>query len=272
MQSNIRSLEELRAESINIVLTDIDGTLTDEDGRLESTAFSAIEALSASGVRVIPVTGRPAGWCDAIIRQWPVEAVIGENGALVYWNENAQLRRLYHPNAGDPEEAQKRLDGVRETIQATVPGARVASDQAFRLFDLAIDFCEDPPDLGLEAAEKIRQVFEEQGAHAKISNIHVNGWFGDYDKLSMVRLYLNQRGHSLPEARPTELPDMIYCGDSPNDEPMFAYFPLSVGVANIAAFLPQLKSKPTFLTKGDGGQGFAEIAERIIQARTGKTS
>lgn len=268
--SGIAPLLDLQpyADKIKVVLTDIDGTLTDEKGRLEPAAFAALASLSDLGIQVIPVTGRPAGWCDAIIRQWPVDAVIGENGALVYWHEDGQLRRLYHPAAGEPSRAQERLQPVVQQIIAAVPGARSASDQAFRLFDLAIDFCEDPPDLGLDGAERIRQTFVAAGAHAKISNIHVNGWFGDYDKLSMTRLFLNRQGLAeLPPDPPTDLDQVIYCGDSPNDEPMFEYFPLSVAVANIAPFLPRLRSPPRFITPSAGGQGFAEVARMILAAQ-----
>ena len=52
---------------IRFVLTDIDDTLT-TDGRLTAAAYGALERFAARGYRVIPVTGRPAGWCDLIAR------------------------------------------------------------------------------------------------------------------------------------------------------------------------------------------------------------
>ncbi|MFC7611804.1 HAD-IIB family hydrolase [Teichococcus aestuarii] len=78
---------------LRYVLTDIDDTLT-TDGRLPAEAYSALQALDAAGIAVIPVTGRPAGWCDAIARHWPVAAVVGENGALWYALDRRARRML----------------------------------------------------------------------------------------------------------------------------------------------------------------------------------
>mgnify|MGYP000314140842 CR=1 FL=1 len=63
------------------LLFDIDDTLT-TDGRLTAEAYGALEALKRNGRIVVPITGRPAGWCDHIARMWPVDAVVGENGAF----------------------------------------------------------------------------------------------------------------------------------------------------------------------------------------------
>ena len=145
-----------------------------------------------------------------------------------------------------------------------VPGSRVSKDQFARMFDLAIDFCEEPPDLGIVGADKIRSVFENMGAIAKVSSIHVNGWFGDYDKLSMVTHFCERRwGLELGAHRE----EFFFCGDSPNDEPMFEYFPNSCGVANIKEFEKELRYKPTFVTGSRGGAGFCELVERLLSLR-----
>lgn len=261
---SIDALSKEELKSLRYVLTDIDGTLTD-DGRLGPHAYTALWDLHEAGLHVIPVTGRPAGWCDLIVRQWPVSAVIGENGAFALWLEDGQLRRLFHPNAGAPEKAQERLGTVREAILAKVPGSRVATDQPYRLYDLAIDFCEDPPDLGLEAAEDIRKVFEDHGAHAKVSNIHVNGWFGDYDKVSMSEIFLKAR-FGLDIQRVEDNGQCAFAGDSPNDAPMFGVFQNAIAVANIAPFLQDLEHPPKFITQAEGGQGFAAFAQRVLAA------
>ena len=59
----------------------------------------------------------------------------------------------------------------------------------------------------------------------------------------------------------------VFVGDSPNDQPMFAYFPASVGVANLRRFLPTLTTPPRWLTRAEGGHGFAELAELLLDAR-----
>jgi HAD superfamily hydrolase (TIGR01484 family) len=241
---------------------DIDGTLT-EAGKLTADAYLALWRLQAAGLRVVPVTGRPAGWCDLIARQWPVDGVVGENGALAFWERDGRLERLFHPDVADGS-TRARLDEVRDAVLAEVRGARVAKDQFARMFDLAIDFCEEPPDLGLEAADRIRAVFERFGAHAKISNIHVNGWFGDYDKLAMVKLFASQAwGVDLD----VDQSRFSFVGDSPNDEPMFAFFDNACAVANILPFESRLVSRPRYVTALEGGAGFAEMVEVLLRQR-----
>jgi HAD superfamily hydrolase (TIGR01484 family) len=250
------------ARRVRALFTDIDGTLT-TDGRLTAEAYTALWRLHDAGIQVVPVTGRPAGWCDLIAREWPVAGVVGENGALAFYEVGGELRRVFHDGAAS-EASRARLEAVRDAILAQVPGSRVAKDQPYRMFDLAIDYCEEPPDLGLAGADSIRAVFERFGAHAKVSNIHVNGWFGDYDKLSMVKRFAREvLGADLDADREA----FIFCGDSPNDEPMFAFFPNACGVANVAVFAGRMKHLPGWVSSREGAAGFAEIAAVILDRR-----
>lgn len=261
----MESLDKLTTEQavrISLVLTDIDDTLT-TDGKLVPEAYSALWDLYNAGVGVIPVTGRPAGWCDLIARFWPVDAVIGENGAFAFYQEDRRMKRLYHP-AVDRDAASEGLEELRKTLLSAIPGSRIAEDQFSRLFDLAIDYREQPPFLGLDEAEAIRKVCEDAGAHAKTSSIHVNAWFGDYDKLSMARYFLARH---YPHYDITG--DVFFVGDSPNDEPMFSFFSMSCGVANIRPFLPVMTAHPSYITTQEGGRGFAEVAARILDLRQG---
>jgi len=261
----LETLPATVAAGITTLFCDIDDTLT-HAGKLPARAYAALWRLGEQGIAVVPVTGRPAGWCDLIARQWPVAGVVGENGALAFWERAGKLERLLHP-AVCGAEPHARLLALRDVILAAVPGSRVASDQPYRLFDLAIDFREEPPDLGLAAAERIRDVFVRHGAHAKVSSIHVNGWFGDYDKLAMCKLFARARfGVELDELRERA----VFCGDSPNDEPMFAYFPHSFAVANIAEFAPSLAHLPRYVSASVGGEGFAEIVDALL-ARRGRS-
>lgn len=245
---------------LRAVLMDVDDTLT-LDGKLVPEAFVGLARLREAGLLVIPVTGRPAGWCDLIARQWPVDAVVGENGAFALLEDDGRLEMVVHPDAAD-EERRERLTRLSEAILRAVPGARLAKDQPYRRFDLAIDFREEPPDLGLEAAEAIRKMFLDAGASAKISSIHVNGWFGSYDKLSMVRRLLTSYFSIDVD---TQRDDVVFVGDSPNDAPMFAHFPHAVGVANVRDFGDRVYPKPAFVTERRGGYGFAELVARILE-------
>ncbi|OZI28701.1 HAD family hydrolase [Bordetella genomosp. 1] len=253
------------AASVRTVLTDIDDTLT-TDGRLPAAAYAAMERLELAGIRVVPITGRPAGWCDHIVRMWPVRAVVGENGAFYFAYDRSAHRMKTHYWADDATRAadRLRLDAIRDRVLAEVPGSALASDQAYRVADLAIDFCEDVPALSDKDVSRIVQIFRDAGAEAKVSSIHVNGWFGDYDKLSMTRtLFERELGQTVEQG----LESTLFIGDSPNDEPMFKFFPLSVGVANIQSQLHRIKHRPAFVASERGGEGFVEMAERLLAAR-----
>ena len=262
----MKPVRELTAESVDqvrYVCTDIDDTLTRE-GKLSARAYRALWDLHDAGIGVIPVTGRPAGWCDLIARQWPVEAVVGENGAFAFFMDDGKLRQMYHPSVA-PDEVVKRLAGVRDRVLREVPGSRVAKDQFSRMFDLAIDFREEPPDLGFDAAEKIAAICREMGATAKISSIHVNVWFGNYSKVDMIEHYLAaRRGID----RETQTRVVVYCGDSPNDAPMFERFPLSCGVANIVPLLHLMEHYPAYITDKSQGEGFVEFAATLLSGLT----
>ncbi len=262
---SITTLTSRQAQGVVGVLCDVDDTLSWE-GRLVPAAFMALEQLRASGLRVVPITGRPAGWVDHLARMWPVDGVVGENGGLWF---SMQQGRMVRRHAQPPEvraEHRSRLGELACRILAEVPGCALASDQDYRELDLAIDFCEDVPRLDDAAIDRIVGLFEQAGATCKVSSIHVNGWFGSFDKLSGCRAFVSERwGEDLDDA-----PERwLFVGDSANDEPMFAHFPLAVGVANVRRFLPRMTSHPTFITQGLGGHGFAEAVDLLLTRRSG---
>ena len=250
---------------IRFVLVDIDDTLT-LDGRLPAVSLAAMERLQAAGLHVVPITGRPAGWCDHIARMWPVDALVGENGAFYfrYDRRHRRMLRRYWKPAEERRADRERLDRLARQIPAAVPGCRVAADQAYREADLAIDFCEDVPPLPMDRVEEIVRLFEAAGAQAKVSSIHVNGWFGDYDKLSMTRILFQEVFEAPLEAVRER---SVFVGDSPNDEPMFAFFPYAAGVRNVLSFVDAMTHRPAFLAARCGGAGFAEIVDHLLAAR-----
>ena len=247
------------------VFADIDDTIT-SDGRLTADAYAALESLQARGLMVFPITGRPAGWCDHIARMWPVDGVVGENGAFYFRYDPARREFNKRYILGDVERAANReiYASVAEDILAQVPGAAVASDQLYREADLAIDFCEDVEPLTDAAIDQIVAMMEARGMTAKISSIHVNGWFGEYDKLSMTKLMMFEAfGIDLD----AEKENFVFVGDSPNDQPMFAFFPNAVGVANLNTFRHRLTSEPAYITSAPAGAGFTEVAAALLAAR-----
>ncbi len=261
----ISEFSDSRRRQVRCVFTDIDDTLTAE-GYLTAEAYAAIASLNAAGIAVVPITGRPAGWCDLIARLWPVDGVVGENGAFYFHYDRGRRRMARFFADPESERARKRekLRALGEAIMAEIPGAAISADQAYRETDLAIDFCEDVPRLADAEIDRIVALFEAAGATAKVSSIHVNGWFGHYDKLSMTRTFAQ---HCLQADLDRQRDEFAFVGDSPNDAPMFGYFPNSVGVANVRAFEDRLENPPAYVTSAAGGAGFAEFADLLIAAR-----
>ena len=257
------SAEALRG--VKAVLTDIDDTLTTH-GRLPAVAYAALEQLQSAGIKVVPITGRPAGWCDHIARMWPVDGVVGENGAF-YFRYDVKAKRMQRVYAQDDAIRKgnvSRLHTLAEEALKQFPGTAIASDQAYREIDVAIDFCEDVPALPLATAQAIAEMFHRAGAEAKVSSIHVNAWFGDHNKLSMsLRMLSECFGLDAAAAKPA----VAYCGDSPNDAPMYSYFPLGIGVANIRPLAHLMDHLPAYVAPSEGGQGFAEFADLLLRAR-----
>ena len=259
----MKPLAALDAHGVAALLFDIDDTLT-TGGKLTAQAYAALERLSGAGLRVVPVTGRPAGWCDHIARMWPVDAVVGENGAFYFAHAAGRLVKRYQDDAGTRARNRGRLLEIGESIVRRVPGAALAADQPYRETDLAIDYREDVAQLPIAAAQRIAALMAEAGLTAKVSSIHVNGWFGGYDKLTMSRrLFAELFNVDLAAANR----DIVFAGDSPNDAPMFAHFEKSVGVANVRQFETLIADKPKYVTRSPAGAGFAELAEHLLRGR-----
>ena len=244
------------------VFFDIDDTLTTE-GRLTAEAYAAMEALRDAQYLVVPITGRPAGWCDHIARMWPVDGVVGENGAFYFYFDRTEkkLKQRFVKSSEERQFDRKRLAAIVERILREVPGCAPASDQQYREADIAIDFCEDVAALPRAEIMLIKSIMESEGLSAKVSSIHVNGWLGDYDKLSTTKLFMQERFGTDLDAHKN---NYVFVGDSPNDEPMFAYFPHSVGVANVRNFLDIIQAKPAYVTEARCGAGFAELVAAFL--------
>jgi len=259
---NLSTMSSTQLDNIKFILTDIDDTLTTE-GRLKSDAYEAMERLSNKGYKVIPVTGRCAGWCDHIARMWPVDGVVGENGAFFfsYDHVNKKMNNLYSQTEEERRENFKLLHEIKDTILRSVSGAAVASDQDYRITDLAIDFAEDVPKLPQHKIDEIVQIAEQNGAVAKISSIHVNCWIGSHNKLS-TSLKVLKESFGLNDAEIQN--NVIFIGDSPNDSLMFGFFNNSVGVANVKELMNNIENPPKYITSNFSGDGFVELANFII--------
>lgn len=263
---NILPIEQIPAtvcQKLRGIFCDIDDTITTQ-GKLMDCSYKALWDAHRAGLRVVPITGRPAGWVDHIARMWPVDAVIGENGAFYFWMQNGKMHRYFIQDAAIRASNRARLSKLQAEILAKIPGVAVSADQLYRESDLAIDFCEDVPPVAREKVLQVVQIFHNAGAQAKISSIHVNGWFGEFNKLSTCRLLLSNLFH---ESDLDAIGNYLFCGDSPNDEPMFAEFIHGVAVANIRDWLHLIKKTPHYITSLSGSEGFAEMTKIILQKR-----
>ena len=257
--SPISEMPRDSARRVNTIFSDIDDTIS-TGGRIPAAAYSAIWRAHDAGLDVVLVTGRPGGWCDHLARMWPVAAVVGENGALAFAMEGERIRRIYAPRE---EGAAEGLERIRQRVLAEVPGCIIAADQTYREYDLAVDFDEEVH-LDEAAADRIVAIFQEEGATAKVSSIHVNGWYGGHDKLTMCR-----RASKELLGRDLDPESAVYVGDSPNDEPMFRAFPHGVGVANVLRWANRMQHLPAWVTAEEGGAGFAQVIEVLLDSRGG---
>ncbi|MDA8981000.1 HAD-IIB family hydrolase [Candidatus Thioglobus sp.] len=260
---NISTMSKQQLNEVKIILTDIDDTLTTE-GRLKSNAYTALENLSNSGFIVIPVTGRCAGWCDHIARMWPVNGVVGENGAFFfsYDHQSKKMQQTYCQTPKERKENHLALHEIKKTILKNVSGSALASDQDYRHTDLAIDFAEDVATLSSNKIKEIVTIAENAGAIAKVSSIHVNCWIGRHNKLSTSLTTLEQ---VFGVSNSNIQNEVLFIGDSPNDSMMFDYFNKSVGVANVMDFIKELDKPPKYITLNHSGEGFVELADSLLR-------
>ncbi|MEA3428790.1 MAG: HAD family hydrolase [Thermodesulfobacteriota bacterium] len=226
---SIKTFDIEIAKNLSGVFFDIDDTFTTR-GKIHTCAFQALWALWEEGIRAVPITqaGLPDGWCDHIARMWPVDGIIGENGAFYFWMDSREkkLKRHFFDSEKVRTKNRKQLSRIREEILDSVPCTAVASDQLYREADLAIDYCEDVNPLSRADVDQICRIFKKHGGTCKISSIHVNGWFGNYDKLYMTKTFVRERWELDLDA---DKERFLFCSDPPNDEPMFKYFPNSAG-------------------------------------------
>jgi HAD superfamily hydrolase (TIGR01484 family) len=256
---------------ISGIFTDIDDTLTTE-GSITPDALQALTDLKAAGLTVIPITGRPIGWCEPFMAgpagaTWPVDAMVAENGAVAFARDaesgRQALSKLYQQDAATRSANQARMREIAAQVEAEVPGVHLSRDSAGRETDLAFDYAEfdrHPP----ETVQQVLAVLQRAGMQTTVSSIHIHGCFGDFNKWQGANWIVRELlGRDLAQ----ELDRWVFVGDSGNDQAMFQHFTHSVGVANIARFVPQLTHLPRYVAQGERGAGFAEVAQAILAAR-----
>ena len=250
----LSDLPDAQLARVRAVAADVDDTLT-VGGRLVPPVLEQIAALGEAGVRVILVTGRPAGHTVGLITYLPgLELAIAENGGVVLSPEGAALRV-----GAAAADLRVRLDACEREILLTVHEARLTGDRFARLTDCTFHV----RGLSDGARAAIDAIATVHGFTTIASSIHVHVLEPGVSKGATLEAVCAQLGL---DARAGEVATI---GDSMTDAPLFerARFPLSVGVANIAAYLPRLPQAPAWITAEPEGHGFIELARRVRAAR-----
>ena len=262
----VNQISAAQLRKITGVFTDVDDTLT-TGGHLGAEAYTALQALVDKGLRVVPVTGGPAGWCDHMARAWGVDAVIGESGAFYfhYKAETGEFKRRFWYDEEEKRSRRQMLKSARDALLTELPGVRLSSDQGYRELDLAIELvnAKGAP-LPQMMHDDIMVILNRRGMNTKKSSIHINAYFGDYDKLTMAELMVKELWN---EDLAATRDQWLFIGDSVNDAGMFEFFPLSVGVANVRHVLAELPKPPAYVTASEGGAGFAEMVKVLLAAK-----
>ncbi len=261
----MRSIVELtgrEAQAVEFLLTDVDDTIT-SDGKLRPTALSALYRLQQAGIRTICVTGGSAGWGDTYLRQWPIEAVVAESGAVCLYRKDGVITHHIHPSI-ECKGYEQRKKALIASVLSAVNGAKLSSDQFARLYDIAFDHGSEPPFLDQEQIAQIVALCNREGASTAVSSIHINAWFGTFNKWEGSRTFFCEV-LGLDEA--ALLARSCYCGDAPNDQVMFSRIPLSFGVGNIIEASATMEILPRYVASERGGEGFARIVSELLEKR-----
>ena len=255
----IVALSPAAARALEGVLFDLDDTLLDH-GQLGEAAYSALFRLRESGLRLVAVTGRPAGWADVLLRQWPLDAAVAENGAVLFHRTPAGIVRLDAVSPEEREQRRSKLDGIVALVSKSFPELHPADDVAARHSDFTFDIGEHRRVAASVVAAAAR-LGRQHGAATQQSSVHLHLSLDRDDKASgVVRLLCRVFGADPSACRHR----YAYLGDSENDAACFAFFRTSIGVANLAG-RPTLR--PRFVTTAPRGRGFAEAASVIVARR-----
>jgi len=263
----MRSYRELAplAARLRGIFCDVDDTLT-HAGTLVPAAYDALARATAAGLRVVAVTGRPAGWAEVFACTWPIAGAIAENGAFAArrGTNGRGVQRLTWDDAETCNVQNQKLRALADEIVRDVPGARLADDQWLRRCDVAFDIGETQH-LPREAIDAIAARIRAAGARVLTSSVHAHAFYGDHDKATMCTRVAHAWWHEDLDATRD---DYLFVGDSPNDQACFGYFPFSAGVANVRRYLDRLQPPPAYVADAEGGHGFAEIVNFLLGARS----
>lgn len=258
----LTSLDHGEANRLVGVLFDLDDTFLDE-GKLTEDAYAALFRLSRAGLRLIAVTGRPAGWGEVMARQWPVDAVVTENGAITLYREERGVARWQEVDPATRRTRRERLATGVASLLSEFPTVRLSDDSHARESDAALDIGERVH-VPVDEIARIERAARLLGFRTFVSSVHLHLTLDSFDKATGTLAFLVAHFQEDPTAARGRY---AYIGDSANDASCFFAFLSSFGVANVAASLPRLSVPPRYLAWAERGAGFVEIADAILALR-----
>jgi hydroxymethylpyrimidine pyrophosphatase-like HAD family hydrolase len=248
-------LEQFAHKTSNICLiaSDVDGTLTHAD-KFTPRLLEAIAQLAQANLPLLLVTGRSAGWVDALRNYLPVVGAIAENGG-VFFPQHGPYQLL--GDFPDLTEHRQQLANAFRQLQQQYPQLKASTDNVFRLTDWTFD------------AEGISE--GDLGAIAL--QCQSWGWSFTYSTIQChIKPKLQNKAWGIQQVLTQHFPHLnpaqvLTVGDSPNDEVMFdpAIFPVSVGVANILEYAERLQHPPQYVTTQPEVDGFCELTNLLCK-------
>ncbi|MBK9259057.1 MAG: HAD-IIB family hydrolase [Polyangiaceae bacterium] len=268
----LSALSNAEAKRLTGLVFDLDDTVLDH-GALTEEAYSALFRMREAGLRLVACTGRPAGWAEVLLRQWPIDAAVAENGAvgLVKRTQHAGASRIetMFPTNPDAMRAEREeLLRLAHELVVRFPEAALADDNAARWTDVTIDIGEHRS-VGAEVIAAMRSDARSRGVVTFVSSVHLHLSFTAGDKASGTLRLLQAR---FGESSETACSANAFVGDSGNDASAFSVFQTTFGVSNVTKYLSSLPDPPKFVMKNAMGAGFAELAKHLVALRGSASS
>jgi len=247
------------ARSLAGILFDLDDTLLDS-GKLSEHAYRSLHRLHEAGLLLVAVTGRPSGWGEVLVLQWPVDGFVTENGAVAIVKGDGKPRLIEEVAPEERAARRTRLMTLVGQMQTEFPELVAATDVGMRRSDFTFDIGEYNQ-VESQVVESAMRFARAHGALTVRSSVHLHVSFDGSDKASgVVRLLHRHFGHDVTNARRV----FAFIGDSENDESCFAGFKYSFAVANLRG---RPTVSPQYITQLERGRGFAEFAELVLRLR-----
>lgn len=258
----MKPLSEFRGADLKGVLFDLDDTLLSH-GTLTREAYDALWSLHDAKLALVAVTGRPSGWGEVLVRQWPILGAVTENGAIVCAKDGGVRDPV---SESERRNRRIRLANIVEKVREAVPESRLADDVSARRSDVTFDIGERLH-LPADRVAIMRGVIEREGAHVFASSVHLHATFDGDDKASGAVRALRELANEDPGSA---LRRWAFIGDSGNDRACFAAFENTFGVSNVRAHVGSLSVPPRWVASSAMGAGFAEISRAILARRAHK--